>query len=378
MIAPEEFVEALGIVGIDFITGVPDSLLKDLCAKLTVELPEDNHVIAANEGSAVGLAIGYYLASSRPAMVYMQNSGLGNVVNPLTSLADPKVYAIPMLLVIGWRGEILENGAQLSDEPQHKKQGEITLSQLDILEIPYKIIDKDTSNLRALLLESSTQAIDRSGPVAIVVRKGTFSPFTYKSDQPQDYPLLREEAIEVIIDNIDQQVPVVSTTGVASRELFEKRKEKRQGHSRDFLTVGGMGHASSIAGGIARALPHKKIVCIDGDGAALMHLGALAITADCNNLIHFIINNEAHDSVGGQPTKGVCINFSNVAKELGYSHTFEVELKDDLKALCSTICNYDGSVLVTVKTRAGFRKDLGRPDRSPIENKIDFMSFLGN
>lgn len=376
MIAPERFVEALGETGINFVTGVPDSLLKDLCAKLTVELPSENHVIAANEGSAVGLAIGHYLASSQPAMVYMQNSGLGNVVNPLTSLADPKVYAIPMLLVIGWRGEMLEDGVQLPDEPQHKKQGEITLSQLDILDIPYRVIDKNTTELDKILVETLTQAAVRSGPVAIVVRKGTFSPFKYESREPQNFPLLREEAIEIIVDSLDRDTPIVSTTGVASRELFEKRKEKAQGHSRDFLTVGGMGYASSIAGGIAGALPDKKIVCIDGDGAALMHLGGLAITAERHNLIHFLINNEAHDSVGGQPTKGVSISFSKVAKELGYQHTFEIESKEELTDICSNISELEGSVLITVKTRAGFRKNLGRPDRSPIDNKKDFMKFL--
>ena len=376
MIAPENFVRALNKTGINFIAGVPDSLLKDLCAKLTVELPAENHVIAANEGSAVGLAIGHYLASSQPAMVYMQNSGLGNVVNPLTSLADPKVYAIPMLLVIGWRGEILEDGSQLHDEPQHKMQGEITLNQLDILDIPYTVIDKDTTELDKILVESLTKATTRSGPVAIVVRKGTFSPFKYESGKSQGFPLLREEAIDIIVNNIDQETPIISTTGVASRELFEKRKEKSQGHSRDFLTVGGMGYASSIAGGIARALPDKKIVCIDGDGAALMHLGALAITADYNNLIHFLINNEAHDSVGGQPTKGASISFSEVAKDLGYQFTFEIESKEDLTDICANISEIKGSAFIAVKTRAGFRKNLGRPDRSPIDNKQDFMKFL--
>lgn len=376
MISPDKFVKALKEVGISFVTGVPDSLLKDLCAKLTIELPEENHVIAANEGSAVGLAIGHYLASSEPALVYMQNSGLGNVINPLTSLADPKVYAVPMLLIIGWRGEILEDGEQLHDEPQHKKQGEITLKQLDILDIPYKVIDKDAVSFNKILHESLAEANARSGPVAIVVRKGTFSSFKYESDKVQDYPLAREEAIDIIIDTIEKDTPIISTTGVASRELFEKRKEKGQGHSRDFLTVGGMGYASSIAAGIARNLSNKKIVCIDGDGAALMHLGSLAITSDCGNLIHFLINNEAHDSVGGQPTKGASISFSKVAKELGYKETFEVKTKKDLIKICSNVNDLKGSVLITVKTRAGFRKDLGRPDRSPINNKQDFMKFL--
>ncbi len=376
MIKPECFVDALIKTGIDFVTGVPDSLLKDICAKLTTDLPSKNHVIATNEGSAIGLAIGHYLASSMPAMVYMQNSGLGNAINPISSLADPKVYAIPMLLVIGWRGEILSDETQLADEPQHKKQGEITLKQLDILDIPYKVIDKNTSNIEEILCQAHNEAISRSGPFAIIVRKGTFSPFKYESDRTKDYSLSREEAIEIIISNINKEYPIISTTGVASRELFEKRKEMNQGHSRDFLTVGGMGHASSIAAAIARRLSSKKVVCIDGDGAALMHLGAIAITADCNNLVHFVINNEVHDSVGGQPTKGECINFARVAKELGYKKTFEVESKDDLKKLCIKCTNYEASVLITIKTRPGFRKNLSRPDRSPIENKLDFMKFL--
>ncbi len=378
MIKPENFVEALIRTGIDFVTGVPDSLLKDVCAKLTTDLPEENHIIAANEGCAIGLAIGHYLASSSPAMVYMQNSGLGNAINPISSLADPQVYAIPILLVIGWRGEILNDGAQLPDEPQHKKQGEITLSQLDILKIPYTIIDKNTANIDKILSDAHSQTISRSGPYAIVVRKGTFSSFEYKRKNSKDYSLSREEAIEIIVDNVDETSPIISTTGVASRELFEKRKEKKQGHDHDFLTVGGMGHASSIAAGIARSLPDKKVVCIDGDGAALMHLGAIAITSDCKNLIHFIINNEVHDSVGGQPTKGATIDFSAVAKELGYEYAFEVDSQDDLKRLCKKYIDFEGSVLITIKTKSGFRKNLGRPDRSPVENKLDFMKFLGN
>lgn len=378
MISPQVFVEALKNNGINFVTGVPDSLLKDMCAKLTTELPKENHIIATNEGSAVGLAIGHYMASSNPAMVYMQNSGLGNTVNPLSSLADPKVYAVPMLLVIGWRGEILEDGTQLADEPQHKKQGEITLEQLNILDIPFKVIDKNTPDLNKVLFDTCSQAITRSGPVAIVVRKGTFSPFKYETKLTQNYPLCREDAIEIIVDSIDKKSPIVSTTGVASRELFEKRKEKKQGHERDFLTVGGMGHASSIAAGIALTLPNKKIICIDGDGAALMHLGAMAICADCNNLIHFIINNEVHDSVGGQPTKGSVIDFSSVADNLGYSYTFSVETENELRNLATKIGNYNGSVLITVKTKSGFRDNLGRPDKSPIANKSNFMTFLEN
>jgi len=378
MIEPQVFVDALKNNSINFVTGVPDSLLKDICAKLTTELPKKNHIIATNEGSAIGLAIGHYIATSNLAMVYMQNSGLGNSVNPLSSLADPKVYAVPMLLVIGWRGEILADGSQLPDEPQHKKQGEITLEQLNILDIPYQVIDKNTFDLNKVISDSCSEAINRSGPTAIIVRKGTFSAFEYKQELPKNYPLYREDAIEIIIDSIDKKSPIVSTTGVASRELFEKRKEKNQGHERDFLTVGGMGHASSIAAGIALTVPNKKIICIDGDGAALMHLGAMAICADCNNLIHFIINNEVHDSVGGQPTKGSAIDFSSLADNLGYSYTFNVETENELKSLAMKIDKYNGSVLITVKTKSGFRDNLGRPDKSPIVNKLNFMTFLKN
>ena len=378
MIEPQVFVDALKNNSINFVTGVPDSLLKDICAKLTTELPKKNHIIATNEGSAIGLAIGHYIATSNLAMVYMQNSGLGNSVNPLSSLADPKVYAVPMLLVIGWRGEILADGSQLPDEPQHKKQGEITLEQLNILDIPYQVIDKNTFDLNKVISDSCSEAINRSGPTAIIVRKGTFSAFEYKQELPKNYPLYREDAIEIIIDSIDKKSPIVSTTGVASRELFEKRKEKNQGHERDFLTVGGMGHASSIAAGIALTVPNKKIICIDGDGAALMHLGAMAICADCNNLIHFIINNEVHDSVGGQPTKGSAIDFSSLADNLGYSYTFNVETENELKSLAMKIDKYNGSVLITVKTKSGFRDNLGRPDKSPIVNKLNFMTFFKN
>ena len=206
MIEPQVFVDALKNNSINFVTGVPDSLLKDICAKLTTELPKKNHIIATNEGSAIGLAIGHYMATSNLAMVYMQNSGLGNSVNPLSSLADPKVYAVPMLLVIGWRGEILADGSQLPDEPQHKKQGEITLEQLNILDIPYQVIDKNTFDLNKVISDSCSEAINRSGPTAIIVRKGTFSAFEYKQEQPKNYPLYREDAIEIIIDSIDKNI----------------------------------------------------------------------------------------------------------------------------------------------------------------------------
>ena len=376
MISTLEFTDALTSAGIDFITGVPDSLLKEICAQITDSFPVEKHIIATNEGSSIALAIGYYLATTRPALVYMQNSGLGNSVNPLSSLADPAVYAIPLVMLIGWRGEISDDGSQLKDEPQHKKQGECTLDQLRILGIPYEIVDGFSADIGEILKKAVSDAIERQGPVAIVVRKGTFDSYARKQPSLSNYTLLRERIIEVVAEVIPANSPVVCTTGVASRELFEIRKRNKQGHGKDFLTVGGMGHASSIAAGISNAMPDSKVVCIDGDGATLMHMGALAIAADCDNLVHILINNAAHDSVGGQPTKGDSIRFDKLAKLLGYKHSVEVDNEDDLRDVLLRYQNMTGSSLIAVRCMAGFRAALGRPDRTPIENKNEFMEFL--
>ena len=374
MICTKDFVKGLGEANINFVTGVPDSLLKDICAEITKTLPNERHIIASNEGSAIALAIGYYLRSSQLALVYMQNSGLGNAVNPLTSLADQKVYSIPMLLLIGWRGGIDIDGNRVKDEPQHIKQGEITLDQLDVLGIPYIIIDKNTKNIINIIKETSLKAKKINGPIAIVVRKGSFSSSKLK-DKKNKYLLSREEAIKTITRNIPNDIQVVSTTGVASRELFEIRKAYKEDHKHDFLTVGGMGHASSIATGIAIADKDKKIICIDGDGAALMHLGALAISSDFKNLIHILINNEVHDSVGAQPTKGSAIEFDKVASLLGYGHTTEANSKNEIIESLNKAINSDYSSFISIRVNPGFRNDLGRPTRTPIENKEDFMSF---
>ena len=376
MIDTKAFLDAIDLCNIRFVTGVPDSLLKDVCAQITSSFSADRHIISSNEGSSVGLAIGHYLATQRPALVYMQNSGLGNIINPLTSLADPLVYSIPMLLLIGWRGEIQKNGVQLKDEPQHKKQGELTLNQLELLDIPYEILDKNCPDINGLMANMSAKDISRSGPVAIVVRKGTFIPFKLEEKTGVLFPMLREQVIENIVKNVPEDWPFICTTGVASRELFEIRKNNNQGHRKDFLTVGGMGHASSIAAGVAFSMPNKKVICIDGDGAALMHLGALAINSDCLNLVHILINNEAHDSVGGQPTKGGRINFNKVGTLLGYKHVVQVDDSDSLRAELLACQHRIGSVLIEVRCTAGFRSNLSRPDRTPIENKNDFMDFI--
>jgi len=376
MIEPLQFVDALEKLNIRFVTGVPDSLLKNVCGCINSRLPSDRHIIATNEGSAVGLAIGHYLATGCPAFVYMQNSGLCNVINPVTSLADPKVFGVPMVLMIGWRGEILEEGKQLRDEPQHVKQGEITVSQLEILDIPYRIIDSSTKMIVQILDELIQLAKLRSGPVAIVIRKNTFAPFKIEPLRQDASLPTREEAIRAVLEIIPEDSPVISTTGMASREVFELRKARQQGHHRDFLTVGGLGHASQIAAGIAMAQPQRCVICIDGDGSVLMHTGALAISADCDNLIHILINNEAHDSVGGQPTKGRELNFSEIARQLGYRNVNRVFKIYDLQLRLKEALTYRQSTLIEVKCKRGSRRDLGRPDRTPLQNKNDFMEFL--
>jgi len=376
MIETADFINGLEKSGIQFMTGVPDSLLKDICAHITSHFGPEQHIIATNEGSAVGLAIGHHIATGHPALVYLQNSGLGNVINPITSLADPLVYAVPMVLMIGWRGEIMKNEEQLHDEPQHVKQGRVTPAQLEVLGIPYRIIDAHTPAIDAVLLQAAEDARSRSGPVALVVRKNTFTRFDLLATAQEGLELSREEAIEQILSVLPADAVIVSTTGMASRELFELRKHSQSGHQRDFLTVGGMGHASQIAAGIAFSRPDRTVVCIDGDGAVLMHAGALAVSADCPNLLHIVLNNGAHDSVGGQPTKGNVLRFDRIAGAFGYRHVDLAIGGDELRGKLIRMRDLDGSALLEIRCKRGARKDLGRPDRSPVHNKTDFMKFL--
>ena len=375
MIAPAEFVDALERLDVRLATGVPDSLLKEACAALTARLPPERHVIAANEGSAIGLAIGHYLATGRPALVYMQNAGLGNAVNPLASLADPQVYGVPMVLMIGWRGEILPDGRQLRDEPQHVKQGQITLAQLDVLGIPHRVADAQTAAVEPLLRELVELALARSQPTALVVRKNAFAPHG-RGEPAADDGLAREAAIQAVAAALPADVPVVATTGMASRELFEWRAAKGAGHARDFLTVGGMGHAVQIAAGIAMARPGRRVVCLDGDGAALMHLGGWTTAADCANLLHVVLNNGAHDSVGGQPTKGAVLDFAALARACGYARAARAATAEEVGARLGELLSGTGSALLEIQCRRGHRPDLGRPTRTPAQAKDDFMRHL--
>lgn len=376
MVAPEDFAAALRDAGIQFITGVPDSLLKDICAHLTASLPAEAHRIATNEGSALGLAIGHYLGTGNPALVYMQNSGLGNIVNPVASLADPLVYGIPMLLMVGWRGEMLPDGQQLHDEPQHVKQGRITLTQLETLGIPYRIIDAHTTDIRGCVAEMRDQSMQRNGPVALVIRKQTFAPCALPPRNAIPEQPSREEAIQTVVNMLPPETAVVATTGMASRELFEYRRALNSGHQRDFLTVGGMGHASQIAVGIAQARPERRVVCLDGDGAILMHLGGLALAARQANLLHLVINNGAHDSVGGQPTLASELDLAAIARALGYAWVESVTSRTELSDALRRALDSSGSAFVEVRCRTGARANLGRPDIPPSDNKRHFMNFL--
>lgn len=373
MISCKSFYDLLSKNKISFFAGVPDSLLKDFCAYVTDNTDPNNHIITANEGGAIALAAGHHLSTGKMGLVYLQNSGLGNSVNPLVSLTDPAVYRIPLLMLIGWRGE-----PGKKDEPQHVKQGKITPSLLDTLEIPYKILPNSIKEVEKILKEVLESVKKRNAPYALLVKKDTFEPYSLKNKIKTSYELSREEAIKLIVDQLQPRDIVVSTTGKTSRELFEYREALGQGHEKDFLTVGSMGHASQIALGIALAKPERNVYCLDGDGAAIMHLGALGIIASQNpkNFKHIILNNGAHDSVGGQPTIGFKLDFPLIAKACGYKTALQAETYDEIKEKISILKSKKGPGLLEIKVNKGSRKDLGRPTTTPIENKKAFMGFL--
>ena len=373
MLNCKEFFDLLHGEGIDFFSGVPDSLLKFFNSYILDNVDQNQHIIAANEGNAIALASGYYLATTKIGLVYMQNSGLGNAINPLVSLSDKEVYGIPVLLLIGWRGE-----PGLKDEPQHQKQGKITLKLLETLDIPYEILTKDIEDTKMKLSYAIKYMNKFNAPFALVVKKGTFEKYEQINESQQNYELSREKAINLIIDNLDEQDVVVSTTGMISRELFESRIQKNQRHETDFLTVGSMGHASQIALGIAISNPKKQVFCLDGDGSVIMHMGSLGIigSKQLKNFKHIILNNESHDSVGGQPTVGNIINFVSLAKSCKYKNSFKVLTEIELNEKMLKLKSDDGPILLEIMVNRGNRKDLGRPTKTPKENMNLFMNFL--
>ncbi|MBS1371370.1 MAG: phosphonopyruvate decarboxylase [Lentisphaeria bacterium] len=366
MISCNDFISGLRGHGIDFFTGVPDSLLKPFCSFLRRSADSRNHLTAPNEGSAVAVAAGHYLATGKSALVYMQNSGIGNAVNPLLSLADPAVYSIPMLLLVGWRGE-----PGTADEPQHIKQGAVTTALFDTMGIPYLILEPDGA--AGQVAEAVRRMRELSGPVALIVRKGVFADEPAAPESGDNARMTREEALG-ILSGLDAFF--VSTTGFASRELFELREQAGQGHKRDFLTVGSMGHASMIALGIALARPGLRVCCLDGDGAFLMHMGsAVCIAArKPENLIHVVINNGVHDSVGGQPTDAANADLAAIARQCGYGACFRVQSAGELRRLCVGLPR--ACCFIEVGCRPGARKDLGRPAVTPLQNRNALMRSM--
>lgn len=372
---PISFIEMLKHAGIKFFSGVPDSLLKDFCAALSESVSPSQHVTAANEGGAVALAAGHYLGSGSPALVYMQNSGQGNALNPLLSLTDPRIYGIPLILLVGWRGE---PGTQ--DEPQHQKQGEKTCEIFDTISIPYEILSNDISHAKKQVECGITLAVERQQPFALLVRAKTFDAFTSAKASLVSPNLSekRETIIKKFLDCIPKNAIVVATTGHISRELYECREDRKEGHARDFLTVGSMGHAVQIAMGLALTHPELPVFCLDGDGAALMHMGALAIVgqSSCRNLHHLLLNNGAHGSVGGQSTVGLDIDFSMIAQACGYAYVGPSFLTGELDTVLRQFVDSSGPSFLECRTGIAHRKDLGRPKTSPTENKESLMKVL--
>lgn len=361
-------------MGMDFYTGVPDSQLRALCDNLMERYGVgEYHVIAANEGAAVGLAAGHYLATGKPGVVYMQNSGIGNAVNPICSLLNDKVYAIPMLFIVGWRGE-----PGVHDEPQHVYQGEITCELLDCLGVRNFVIDKGTTDETfADYFDEIAKEFSKGHQCALIIRKGSLET-EVKMKYQNDYPMSREEVINFFVDEMKQDDIVVSTTGKLSRELFEAREARGQGHERDFLTVGSMGHSSMIAMGIAMSKKERRVFCLDGDGAVLMHMGSLAVAGSnhLRNYVHVLINNGAHETVGGLPTVSGSIDYLKIAEACGYENIYTASNKQELAEFFSRLNNVKGCVFIEVRTNLISRADLGRPTTTPIQNKEAFMKFV--
>jgi len=375
MLDPKQFFDCLVESDINFFSGVPDSLLKNICSYITDNTAPEQHIIAANEGNALAIGIGYHLSTGKIPLIYMQNSGLGNVINPLLSLADPEVYSFPILMMIGWRGE-----PTIKDEPQHKKQGRVTVALLEAMEIPYKVISPDQNifEVSAIVKEILVGIQEEKRPFALLIKKGVFEDYHFRSGINYDRPLSRERAIEFVVDSLGDSDVIVSTTGVASRELFEYREKMMINHDRDFLTVGGMGHASQIALGIALQKKNRKVYCLDGDGALIMHMGALAINASmkCKNFKHIVFNNSVHDSVGGQATVGGQIDMKSIALSAGYIWGRTVSNKAEIISALTEMASANGPAFLEIQVKKGFRKNLGRPTNTTLENKKLFMRFV--
>lgn len=373
MISVKKYFEVFINEEIDFFTGVPDSVLKFFTSYIDDNLQVKNHVITANEGAAIALASGYHLATNKIPVVYMQNSGLGNAVNPLVSLVGDKVYKIPLILIIGWRGE-----PSVNDEPQHLQQGEITQQMLELMDIPFIVLDENEQDsiAKTKQLINDTKKLRKTH--AILIKRNLFSSYKSRLKKENEFQLSREDAMKIVVQNLGENDVVVSTTGKLSRELFEYRESLGQNHENDFLTVGSMGHASMIALGIAREKDNQDVYCFDGDGAVLMHAGSLSNIGDSGlkNYKHIVFNNGAHESVGGQKTLALNINMPMIAMANGYPNVKTVSKIEDLKEALKELKNNGELSFLEIKVKMDSRQDLGRPTTSPVENKVTFMNKL--
>ena len=375
MISCDEIFEVFRRNDLTFFTGVPDSTFKGWMTFLEEKHGKElTQIIAANECEATAIATGYHLSTGKVAVVYMQNSGLGKTVNPITSLCDPEVYSIPVVMMVGWRGE-----PGKKDEPQHKKMGRITIPLLETLEIPYRVLPDTIQEVAEVITEMRDVADRENTPVALIIRKGVIAP--YNSDKTEvresHLEMNREDAIKTIVDNLDGSEAIVSTTGKTSRELFEYRIERNE-KPMDFYTVGGMGCAASIALGIALQKPEKEIFVFDGDGAVIMQMGSLATIGHYkpSNFNHILFDNRAHDSTGGQMTVSDTVDFEKVALSCGYRNVIAVSTRDTLKQAITKMKSLKGPKMLIVKIKKGARENLGRPTTTPIENKKNFMELL--
>ncbi|MBW8000497.1 MAG: phosphonopyruvate decarboxylase [Planctomycetes bacterium] len=372
-IKPLDFYNLLSENNIDFFTGVPDSLLKEFCFCVDENKSKEKHIIAANEGNAIALAAGYYLATNKVGLVYMQNSGLGNAINPLLSLCDPDVYSIPMIIMIGWRGE-----PGTVDEPQHLKQGKVQTDLLKAMGIPYEVISKQEQDIEKKVTAAINKAVNDNTPSVILVKKDTFDKYNSARPSPNETSTTREEFLDVILAQLSDDDIVVSTTGKTSREIFEIRERNNIPHCRDFLAVGSMGHCSSIAMGIAVAKPNRKIICIDGDGSLIMHMGSLTTVGKLKpkNFYHILINNNVHESVGGQETSIKFVNLPEIVKANGYQHIYSINSKEQLADVLEDFLLNKGPNFLEIKVEPGSRTDLGRPTVRLVDSKKAFMRFL--
>uniref|UniRef100_A0A7S3D9N7 Phosphonopyruvate decarboxylase n=1 Tax=Palpitomonas bilix TaxID=652834 RepID=A0A7S3D9N7_9EUKA len=404
-LGPDEFVDALHSRGVRLFTGVPDSLMKDFLRYVDDHVPKENHIITANEGGAIGTAVGHYLATRQIPLVYLQNSGLGNAVNPLLSLADPSVYSVPMLLLVGWRGEPGHR-----DEPQHRKQGRIMPQLLDTLGIAYDVLPDYHDGAAEALDTAIEYCTKKSAPYALFVKKNTFTAYKPSSSHMQEgrdgegeAKMSRMDALRTVTDHASHKDVFVATTGFTSRELYEIRLDRGEPLNRDFLTVGSMGHASAIALGIAASLPSPAfstptpssspsslsssptVYCLDGDGAAMMHLGNLSTIgassiAGVRHLVHIVLNNGVHDSVGGQPTAASHphLSFADIARAVGYRHTAKVKTQEELGEVLSGRIEGEGPYLIEVMCKPGTLPSLRRPRTSFTSMKEEFIANLSN